>query len=216
MAACYLARGPGQEELAQKTLEIVLEESNVFTPQAPDFADALFLMGDVLNRRQAPERAIATLEEALTRYPDDSRATRTRFLLADSYRRSALGLLGELSEASYEGGGRFVFYDCVLIAPDLPEGAEEVLRINEIDVVVDLEKLLRGKLELEDVRLVQARFRISEDAHHTSAFNFMRLEPDWSGEDDGRLPPRVRLGPGHAQRLLPALMPRASSLLWVE
>jgi hypothetical protein len=100
-----------------------------------------------------------------------------------------------IADASYEGGGRFVFHDCVLLAPDLPEGADEVVRIKEIDVVVDLEQLLRGRLQLEDVRLVRAQFRLSEDAHDTSAFNFMNLRPNWSDEDEWSLPmpPRVRI-----------------------
>lgn len=101
LARAYLAEGPGHEELAEKTLRVILEDSEVFTPQAPEFADALFILGDVLNRRGAFERAIATLEEALERYPDDPRVWRTRFLLADSYRQSAWGLKQEMAEAAF-------------------------------------------------------------------------------------------------------------------
>lgn len=92
LARCYLAMGPEQEALAEETLRIVLEGSEVFTPQAPDFADAEFLLGEVLIRREAYERAIATLEEALMRYPNHPRAGEGRFLLADAYRKSALRL----------------------------------------------------------------------------------------------------------------------------
>ena len=103
LAECYLTQGSGSEELAEKTLNVVLEDSEVFTPQAPEFADALFLLGEVLNRRGAFERAIATLEEALERYPEDPRAARTFFVLADSYRRSALALKNEAAEAEFAG-----------------------------------------------------------------------------------------------------------------
>jgi len=99
LAECYLAQGPAGEELAEKTLRIVLQDSEVFTPDAPEFVDALFLLGDVQNRRGHFERAIATLEEALERYPDDERVWRARYLLADSYRCSALALKAETAEA---------------------------------------------------------------------------------------------------------------------
>jgi tetratricopeptide (TPR) repeat protein len=91
--------GPDYVDLAEKALMVVLEDSEVFTPQAPEFADALFLLGDVHNRRGSVERAITTLEEALERYPDDPRVWRARFLLADSYRRSGLALEAEITEA---------------------------------------------------------------------------------------------------------------------
>ncbi len=103
LARCYLGLGADSLELAEKTLRVVLEQSEVFTPEAPEFADALFLLGDVLSRRGEFERAVATLEEALDRYPDDPRVRRARFLLADSYRQSALALRREISKAQFEG-----------------------------------------------------------------------------------------------------------------
>ena len=97
-------------------LLVVLEGSEVFTPEAPEFADALFLLGEAQKRRGEFERAIATLEEALKRYPDDLRVSKARFLLADSYRQSGLALRAEVSDANsageieqmrLEGGERF-------------------------------------------------------------------------------------------------------------
>ncbi len=103
MAQCYLAMGTEYEDLAEKTLDVVLGASEVFTPRAPEFADALFLLGDALNRRGDFERAIATLEEAIERYPDDPRVSRARYLLADSYLKSGLALKAEIAEARYAG-----------------------------------------------------------------------------------------------------------------
>ncbi|MCH8966934.1 MAG: tetratricopeptide repeat protein, partial [Planctomycetes bacterium] len=100
LARCYLALGLDNDPLAEKTLHLVLEDSEVFTPEAPEFADALFLMGEVLNRRGEYERAIGTLEEALDRYPDDPRAWHARPLLADSYRQSGLVLKKEVADAT--------------------------------------------------------------------------------------------------------------------
>ncbi|UCC28923.1 MAG: tetratricopeptide repeat protein [Phycisphaerales bacterium] len=101
LAQCYLAMGPDYEGLAEKTLRVVLEDSEVFTPRAPEFVEALFLLGDVLNRRADFEHAIATLEEALERYPDDPQVWRARYLLADSYRKSGLALKAEIADARF-------------------------------------------------------------------------------------------------------------------
>ena len=103
LAQCYFALGSKHDEQAAQTLRIVLEDSEVFTPQAPEFAEALFLLGDVLNRQGEFERAVTVLEEALERYPNDTRSARGRFVLADSYRRSALALKAELPEARFTG-----------------------------------------------------------------------------------------------------------------
>ena len=92
MAQCYFLVEPTSIELVERTLRIVLEESEVFTPAAPEFADALFLLGDALWRQGEHERAIPVLTEALERYPTDPRRIRTGFLLADAYRQSALAL----------------------------------------------------------------------------------------------------------------------------
>ena len=73
-------------------------------------------MGDVLMRRGAFEQAIATLEEALERYPDDPNVGRIRFLLANAYRQSALTLRQEgenstvpveIEQIRNEAGDRF-------------------------------------------------------------------------------------------------------------
>lgn len=103
LARCYLAMGPDHIDLAEKTLHIVLEESEVFTPLAPEFADALFALGETMDRRGDYEGAIAVVEEVLERYPGDPRAWRARFLLADSYRRSGLALKGEIKDAESAG-----------------------------------------------------------------------------------------------------------------
>ncbi len=103
LAQCYLNEKPGQEELAEKALRLVLEDSDVFTPDAPEFTSAMFLLGDVLDRRHSFEEAISTLEESLNRYGKDRASTRARFLLADAYRRSALALREEAAEVTFAG-----------------------------------------------------------------------------------------------------------------
>jgi len=100
LAQCYLAMGSDRLEQAEQTLMIILHDSEWFTPAAPEFADALFLLGDVLIRREALEEAIGRLEEALTRYPNDPRALRARSRLADAYRHSALALKQKVGQAT--------------------------------------------------------------------------------------------------------------------
>ncbi len=103
LARCHGSLGGDHLELAEKTLRIVLEESEIFTPEAPEFSDALFLLGDVLARRGAFERAISAVDEALQRYPQDPRAVHARGVLADAYRQSGLALREEIGEASFDG-----------------------------------------------------------------------------------------------------------------
>lgn len=101
LARCYIAMGKDHADLAEKTLRLVLDDSEVFTPQAPEYADALFLLGELLNRSGSFERAIPEFEEAMQRYPNDPRTARARFLLGDCYRQSAMALGHDLDDASF-------------------------------------------------------------------------------------------------------------------
>jgi len=103
LGECYASLGPDKLKKAEETLKLVVDDSNVFTPDAPEFADALFLLGEVRLRRENFEAAISSFEEALTRYPNDERALRARFLLANAYRGSALALKHELADANFAG-----------------------------------------------------------------------------------------------------------------
>ncbi len=101
LAQCYVAMGPDNLELAERTLQLVITDSQVFTPEAPEFTDALFLLGDVYGRQGRYEKSISTLEEASDRYPDDPRVWRSRFLLASAYRKSALALRDGVSDSDF-------------------------------------------------------------------------------------------------------------------
>lgn len=103
LAECYLAMGAGSEDLVEKSLRVILDDSEVFTPQAPEFADALFLLGELQNRRGTHEQAVSTLEEVVQRYPEDARLPRALFLLADSYRQSALAIQHDLESVTIGG-----------------------------------------------------------------------------------------------------------------
>ena len=144
LAHCYFALGPEEDEMAEKTLRVVLDDSDVFTPQAPEFADALFLMGDVLNRRGEYERAISVLEEALQRYPDDPRRPRARFVLADSYRQSALTLKDEQTEARFAGEIEYIRRESARrfsLARELYRSLIDEYELRPRDSLNDLERL---------------------------------------------------------------------------
>ena len=100
LARCYMALGgPENAGLAEKTLvDHILADSPVFTPEAPEFRDALFLLGELYGSTGRYEPSITVLEEALERYAADERAERARFLLADAYRHSALALKADIQK----------------------------------------------------------------------------------------------------------------------
>ncbi len=101
LTRAHLGLGPDYLESAEKTLRVILEDSEVFTPEAPEFVDGLFLLGEVHERRGDYEQAIVRLREALDRYPSEQRVTRARFLLADAYRKSAMALRREAAQATF-------------------------------------------------------------------------------------------------------------------
>lgn len=100
-----LAKEPEDLVLADRTLERVLDDPELFRPESREFSDALFLRGTIASLRGEHERAIATLTEALDRYPEDARRLRATFLLADAYRQSALALKRAAREAPPGGRG---------------------------------------------------------------------------------------------------------------
>lgn len=103
LATCFIALGGDYFDQAEKTLRLILDDSPIFTPQAPEFADALFLLGDLMSRTGRFEDAIPLLSEAKQRYPEDHRSLRAEFLLADAYRQSGLGLRQDLSDPKFVG-----------------------------------------------------------------------------------------------------------------
>ncbi len=102
LARCYVTLG-GEENLrlAEKTLvDHILADSPIYTPEAEEFRDALFLLGELYSSEQRFEPSIAVLEEALERYPQDQRAVGAQSLLADAYRHSALALKEDIKNTA--------------------------------------------------------------------------------------------------------------------
>ncbi len=103
LAECMMERGGEYESQAEEALLQIKRDSEIFTPDAVEFRDALFLLGELYGRRAAYEKAIPVLEEFIQRYPDDPRQTKSRFLLADAYRQSALAIKDEVLQPEFVG-----------------------------------------------------------------------------------------------------------------
>lgn len=101
LADCFQEQG--KADLAEQTLmRIVMpapgETLAVITPEAEEYRDALFRLGDLYIRSEQYEKAITRYEEALERYADDPRADQATFQLADAYRKSAARILQDLAD----------------------------------------------------------------------------------------------------------------------
>ena len=156
LARCYLALGgPENLKLAERTLvDHILDDSPVFNPDAEEFRDALFLLGNLYNSDERFEPSIAVLEEALQRYPHDERAVRAEFLLADGYRRSALGLKEDLHDDAQALDWPRIRKE---MTPRLTRAAELFAKlVNDLDAVrTDASDPLQ-ELFLKQARLYQA------------------------------------------------------------
>ena len=88
-AGCLLALGRAAE--AERVLSELLED-DLITPQAVVFHDALLELCDLLYQQGRFADAISRLEDFAAFYPGDPERFRSRFLLADAYRRSGYAL----------------------------------------------------------------------------------------------------------------------------
>ncbi|MBI4579090.1 MAG: tetratricopeptide repeat protein, partial [Planctomycetes bacterium] len=90
-----------QKDKAEQTLLRVVtprpgDALALITPEAPEYQDALFRLGDLYMAEEEYEKAIGRYEEALERYAGDPRADSATFHLADAYRKSAARIRRDL------------------------------------------------------------------------------------------------------------------------
>lgn len=95
LAECFIEK-QDLEKAEQALLRLVghtSEESlRSVMPEAREYREALFRLGDLYIRVKKYEEAIARFQEALDRYPNDPRSDRAIFMLAESNRLSAARL----------------------------------------------------------------------------------------------------------------------------
>ncbi len=155
LARCYVALGKDQAGLAEKALRLILDRSEMFTPEAPEYADATFLLGDLLNRTGAYERAIPVLEEALIRYPTDERVARAQFLLGDCYLQSGMALKEDIAAATFAGARE-------RLAADRQERMERAARLFD-QMVMEYELREPSQLDrLDRMYLRHARMNLAD------------------------------------------------------
>jgi tetratricopeptide (TPR) repeat protein len=99
LSDCFHEMGAA-DKAEQTLLRIVTPRPNddlaLITPEADEYREALFRLGDLYMRSEQFEKAIARYEEALERYAGDPRADLTTFHLADAHRRSAARIRKDL------------------------------------------------------------------------------------------------------------------------
>lgn len=103
LAESLMALGGDHELQAEKALLEVVQDSDIYTPDAPEYRDAMFLLGRYYSRRAEHERTIAVLDEFVQRYATDSRIDSAMFLIADAYRQSAQVIKDELLDPRFAG-----------------------------------------------------------------------------------------------------------------
>lgn len=89
LAQAYIAKGPEEFAKAEQTLIEVVDNNRLLTPESSEFREAVFELAKLYYRTGRYDQAVVKLEEFRRRYPDDPRDAQLRFLMADSYRRSA-------------------------------------------------------------------------------------------------------------------------------
>lgn len=91
IAETLVAMGEPRHAEAENMLAALLEGDDI-TPDSRVFQDALRSLCDLLYYHERHAEAISRLEDFEAFQPDDPRRTRIRFMLSDSYRKSAIEL----------------------------------------------------------------------------------------------------------------------------
>ena len=88
LAQSFIAKGPQHYPSAEKSLLRVMD-SELLTPAAVEFREALFELAQLYYRTNRYEESVSRLQELTERYPQDGRMGQLVFLMADAYRKSA-------------------------------------------------------------------------------------------------------------------------------
>src|SRR6185369_14133522 len=89
LAQAYIAKGPETRGKAETVLLSVVNNNPIITPEAEEFKQAVFELGQLYYHSGRFVEAIRQLKEFVDRYPTDARLGQLKFLMADSYRKLA-------------------------------------------------------------------------------------------------------------------------------
>lgn len=122
MAQCYMALDPKAYPDAERVLLTIVDqpaEKGYFAPQALEYREAVFLLGDLYDRWGKPAKAIGRLEEFLERYSQDPRVTKIQFTLANAHRKRALGAIARTPTSAPAGSDDTIAIDSLTRAEEL-------------------------------------------------------------------------------------------------
>jgi tetratricopeptide (TPR) repeat protein len=180
LAQAYIAKGPDTFAKAEETLMSVVENNRAITPDSSEFREAVFELAKLYYRTQRFDLAVVRLEEFRSRYPDDPRQAQLRFLMGDSYRRSADAIAAKLAEEPADGqpvlrpSERLELSnarrDRLRRAEALFEQVVESRRDNTDPAALLFIKL--SHFYLGDVRFDQGDFEAAVRAYDTAAFRY--------------------------------------------
>ncbi len=147
LADCF-AEKQDLEKAEQTLLRLVSyragESLRSVMPEAREYREALFRLGDLYIRGKKYEEAIARFQETLDHYPNDPRSSRVMFMLAESYRLSAVRLYGDYVEpknAPHKDYLRATYVDRLKRARRLYDGLIERFVARESSSMTDLERM---------------------------------------------------------------------------
>ncbi len=144
LAQCYLLDDdPSNDSQAEAHLATVIS-GRLLSPEALEFRDALIELGLLYLDQDRLEEAIESLQEAIERYPDDTRIDQLRFSLAEANRRSAAEIEVTLQEAM----------------PERERRRFTQLRNERLQEAVDLFDLVRRSLDRKDPRKLTSAQRV--------------------------------------------------------
>ena len=103
LAWCYMTQGPDHFPQAEASLLKLVQENADIEPTANEFRSSLFALGELYFRWGKWREAILRLEEAVGRYPEDACIPRASFMLAESYRHSAMDIGAALQKGGLSG-----------------------------------------------------------------------------------------------------------------
>ena len=147
LADCFLEKGD-LERAEQALLRLVgyRSDESLYSvmPEAREYREALFRLGDLYIRAEKYEEAIARFQEAMDRYPNDPRSSRAMFMLAESNRVSAERLFDDSTHpknAPHKDRLRATCVERLRKARQLYDGLIERFRAREASALGELERV---------------------------------------------------------------------------
>jgi tetratricopeptide (TPR) repeat protein len=154
LAECFMDQGGAADAEAERALKQVIDNSDLFTPDAPEYRDAMFLLGELYCRQARYEEALPVLEESLANYPDDIRAGQAMFRAANAFRQSAMAIKEDLKKPEFVGEAKSMH---AAMNQRLQEAARRFRTLTEhLEARTDDELTDVERMYLQDARLYEA------------------------------------------------------------